>query len=305
MQTSTSRSKRNFKDSLFRALFKRKKEFLSLYNALSGKNLTDPRLLKANTLASALYTTQRNDISFQIGDRFIVLVEEQSSVNGNMPLRMLMYLSELYRRSVPKEALYQRQTQKLPAPEFFVLYVGDENVPLKEDLRLSDAFDGGNQDIELVTHLYNITATKENPVLEKCRTLYEYSEFVHQVESRRKSGIARDDAIHSAIAHCIKNNILSIFLKKYEMEVYDMVSMKWDLDTALDVRGAEERQAGLEEGIRQGMERGMERGLTQGQEKERLHNIRTLMKNTGATAEKVMAMLGIEKSQMGKYLALL
>ena len=42
-----------------------------------------------------------------------------------------------------------------------------------------------------------------------------------------------------------------------------------------------------------------------GREEATLDNIRAFMKATGETAEKVMSMLGIQKEQMGKYLALL
>lgn len=41
-----------------------------------------------------------------------------------------------------------------------------------------------------------------------------------------------------------------------QAEVYDMTSMKWDLDTALEVT----RREGIEQGIEQGRERGKKSG---------------------------------------------
>ena len=41
--------KRNYKDSLFRIIFKDKKRLCSLYNALSGENIS-PRDITINTL---------------------------------------------------------------------------------------------------------------------------------------------------------------------------------------------------------------------------------------------------------------
>jgi len=36
---------------------------------------------------------QINDVSFTVGDRLIVLIEHQSTINENMPLRLLMYVA--------------------------------------------------------------------------------------------------------------------------------------------------------------------------------------------------------------------
>ena len=53
------------------------------------------------------------------------------------------------------------------------------------------------------------------------------------------------------------------------------------------------------------LRREKEEGREEGREGERLSNIRNLMKNTGATAEKAMEMLGIDKASVPKYLSLL
>ena len=283
------KTKRAYKDSLFRELFKQKENFLSLYNAITGANLKDTRALKENTLAAVLHSTLRNDVSFQIGSRWIVLLEEQSSVNGNMPLRMFLYLAELYRTSVPKEALYRKKTQPLTAPQFFVLYVGDEDVPAEQELHLSDAFEGDTHDLELTVHLFNVTAGKSSRLLERCRILYEYSEFVWQVEKRRAAGLSRDEAIHAAIAYCQANGILKTFLKAHEMEVYDMVSTQWDMDTALKVRGAEERAEGRMEGRAEGRVEGRTEGFEQtalGMLKEKLP-LAQIARITKLSAEKI------------------
>ena len=80
-------AKRNYKDSLFRAIFKDKKNLLSLYNAISDQQLTDWRLIRLHQLKGVLFNIMRNDLAFTIGKEEIALMEEQSSPNGNMPLR--------------------------------------------------------------------------------------------------------------------------------------------------------------------------------------------------------------------------
>lgn len=76
----------------------------------------------------------------------------------------------------------------------------------------------------------------------------EYSRFIAEVEQRLEQGLDRDHAIKDTIFYCIKHNILRKFLEIYQAEVYDMTSMKWDLDTALAVTKSE----GVEEGEKNG-----------------------------------------------------
>lgn len=60
--------KREYKDTVFRMLFKDADNALSLYNGLSGSNYTDASQLEYNTLENAIYMNVKNDVSFIIGD---------------------------------------------------------------------------------------------------------------------------------------------------------------------------------------------------------------------------------------------
>lgn len=53
---------RNYKDRVFRLLFKNKVRLLELYNALSGSNYTDADSLIINTLENAVYKKMKNDV---------------------------------------------------------------------------------------------------------------------------------------------------------------------------------------------------------------------------------------------------
>nr|WP_304098415.1 hypothetical protein [Mitsuokella multacida] len=82
------KAKRTYKDSLFRHIFNDKKRLASLYKALTGETVS-PKDIRITTLSGVFYNDIKNDISFSIGDRDIILMEHQSSWNPNMPLRML------------------------------------------------------------------------------------------------------------------------------------------------------------------------------------------------------------------------
>ena len=57
---------RTYKDGLFRLVFQRKEDLLSLYNALNGSNYSNPDELEINTLDNVLYLTMKNDVAFLI-----------------------------------------------------------------------------------------------------------------------------------------------------------------------------------------------------------------------------------------------
>ncbi len=77
---------RNHKDVLFRFIFKKPKDLLSLYNALNGTDYTDVSDLTVTTLEDIVYMSYKNDISFILGSE-MSLFEHQSTFNPNMPLR--------------------------------------------------------------------------------------------------------------------------------------------------------------------------------------------------------------------------
>ena len=82
------KGKRNYKDSLFRNIFKDKHRLCNLYRALSGEDVS-PDDITINTLRGTFFNDIKNDISFNVGNRMVVLIEHQGSWNPNMPLRML------------------------------------------------------------------------------------------------------------------------------------------------------------------------------------------------------------------------
>lgn len=107
-------AKRNYKDSMFRAIFKDKKALLSLYNAIRKTNITDWRAIRLNSLKGVLFNIMRNDLSFTVGEEEIILMEEQSTPNGNMPLRLFFYLAKLYQHSVAQRNSIAKRPPSCP-----------------------------------------------------------------------------------------------------------------------------------------------------------------------------------------------
>ena len=90
-----SKINRNYKDSTFRKLFNNRERIIELYNALSGSNYGEDTNVEIITLDNAIMGDRKNDLAFRIEGKFIVLIEHQSSINPNMPLRTLIYLAKV------------------------------------------------------------------------------------------------------------------------------------------------------------------------------------------------------------------
>ena len=70
------KAKRMYKDTIFRMLYHNKENLLSLYNAVNGREYTDPEKLQVVTLENAIYMGMKNDLAF-IMDMNLYLYEHQ------------------------------------------------------------------------------------------------------------------------------------------------------------------------------------------------------------------------------------
>ena len=113
-----------------------------------------------------------------------------------------------------------------PAPHFVVFYNGVEDAPEDVTLKLSDAFETGpghgkeeEPSLELKVRVLNINQGYNRELMERCRTLYEYSEFVSRIRKYANQGSAIEEAVERAVAECIEEGILSDFLRSQRAEV--------------------------------------------------------------------------------------
>ena len=234
---------RNHKDSVFTRLFSEKSNLLELYSAISGKSYPESTKIEIVTLSDVLYMNQVNDIAFVMEDRLIVLIEHQSSIKNNMPLRMLLYLSAEYDMIVDRKNLYKQKRVMIPAPEFIVLYNGDKKFPDYKELKLSDSYNFKTSDLylELVVRVYNINKGRNAEMANRSPVLSSYEEFIAEVKENLKSMNLRD-AIKLAVKTCISKNILVSFLERHSSEVENMIFGEWNMDEALAVRYEEGRE---------------------------------------------------------------
>ena len=155
--------KHTYKDGVFRRLFNDKEKILELYNALTGENYPPDTDVKIVTLDNAVFGDMKDDLSFMIEDRFIILTEHQSTINPNMPVRELCYIAKQLEKLVFSKAIYSKRLIKLPTPEFYVFYNGAEDFPVCREQKLSDAFavKCDKISLELKVKVINVNYDKE------------------------------------------------------------------------------------------------------------------------------------------------
>ena len=84
-----------------------------------------------------------------------------------MPLRSMIYFSQIIREMVRNKNIYGSTQVKIPVPYFVVFYNGMEQAPEQYELRLSDAFERqvDHPQIELICKVYNINAGNNSDIL--------------------------------------------------------------------------------------------------------------------------------------------
>jgi hypothetical protein len=87
---------REYKSGMFAKLFSDGEALIDLYNAISGSTLPGDTSVDITTLTNVLFNTWRDDVAFLLGDRLVILVEHQSTINYNMPARMFIYAARIY-----------------------------------------------------------------------------------------------------------------------------------------------------------------------------------------------------------------
>ena len=82
---------RKYKDSVFRMLFSEKNKLIELYNAIFDTDYTEDDSVDITTIEEVIFKTMKNDISFVMDGKFVLLVEHQSSINNNMLMGLSQY----------------------------------------------------------------------------------------------------------------------------------------------------------------------------------------------------------------------
>lgn len=229
---------------------------IALYNALHKEALPEGTTVQKLKVENVLYLNFKNDISFGLNGKIMILAEHQSTINLNMPLRSLLYVGRIFEQLVPVKDRYRRGRLSLPTPEFYTFYNGTDPLPAESELKLSESYRIKATDpmLELKVKVININPKAGHEILEKCEIMRQYSEFIETIRKYQVTG--NTNVYYHAILECMNNGILTEYLSRKGSEVVNMLQAEYDYEMDVAVQREEAREEGRAEGRVEGRAEG-------------------------------------------------
>lgn len=301
---------RQYKDRLFKLVFEKKEDLLQLYNAINDTDYDNPEEIEVNTLEDVVYMGMKNDISFLITD-VLNLYEHQSTFSPNLPLRGLLYFARLYQKIVGNEKkIYSGKMIELPYPQFIVFYNGTAKEPERMELKLSDAFPKWckkeNAALECRAVVLNVNLGYNKEVMEKCKKLKEYAQYIARVRLYLDAGYSVEEAIDKATDECIEEGILEQILRDNRGEVRSMLLTEYNEQAHIEYEKEISYEEGKAEGREEGREEGRAEGLAEGEKIGQLiGTIRTYQKLNLKRDDIILALVedcGVSEEEAAEYM---
>lgn len=246
--TASTRPNRKYKDSVFTVLFNSKENLFGLYKVLhpEDKEVTINDIEKIE-LENVLLIRRYNDAAMGVRDKLLILAEQQSTINPNMPVRLLLYIAEEYEKIIKKngytKTLYSKKLITLPAPEFYVIYTGSSEC--SNYMHLTDAFPKEYRDNAFINLDVKVITDED-----KNNILGGYITFVKKAEELKHTpGYTFTDALKETVQWCKQENILAGFIKERSEELMSLMLEEWNMEDALKYS----KEEGIEEGTKNGM----------------------------------------------------
>ena len=240
---------REYKSSLFADLFSDAKRGLSIFNALMGTEYSDPGELEIATLKDAVFMNRKNDVALLVEMRLLML-EHQSTINPNMPLRGLQYYADSMDGYIERKQynIYGKKRIKIPAPYYYVLYNGREDAPDREELRLSDSFECKTEGYEWTASFVNINTNHNRELMEKCPELKGYTKLVEYIRENIDQGMEKEESVDTAVDRCIEEGYLVDYLRQHIGEARGMLLSGFKEEIYEKGLREEGREGGIKEG---------------------------------------------------------
>ena len=122
----------------------------------------------------------------------------------------------------------------------------------RSEFRLSSAYENPTEDpdLELRVTMLNVNDGHNNELMEHCRTLKEYAQYVARVRKyAADSEIVLEEAVERAVEECIKEGILTEFLMRNRAEVIKVSIYEYDREFEEKKLRKAEYEAGRQDGI--------------------------------------------------------
>lgn len=236
--------KRTVFDTAFCSLFRNPQYQLEAYKEIHPEDTkVTVKDIKNVTLNSIFLDGMYNDLGFTVGDRSIMLFEEQTNWSRNLTVRALMYAGETYNRYLynTKQDYYTDKPVKLPKPEFYMLYTGEKKYKKKE-LSLAETYwNGDNSSLDLTVKV--LYGDNQNMILSQ------YVKFTKVYRTKRRELGESREAILATLKECKEKDILKEYIEKHEAEVIGIMMSLFNMDIALELHDYRLKEESRQEGV--------------------------------------------------------
>ena len=89
---------------------------------------------------------------------------------------------------------------------------------------------GKKPSLECTALVLNVNYGHNKELMERCKTLKEYAQFIAEIRKNLACGMNAWEAVELAVDECIRNNILAEILRKNRGEIVDSILTEWDED---------------------------------------------------------------------------
>ena len=204
------------KDSVFAYLFSQPEYMLQLYQVLHPED-TEAREedLKQINQENTLTAERCCELNFQVRDKLVVLMEAQSELSLDTPMRMIIRLGDTYQNFVIENnlSLYQEDRVSIPRPELFVVYTGTEEAT-PAVLRI-----GGPGSVEAEVKV--LRADGSGNILDQ------YIKFC-EILTKQVSLLGKtDEALTGALHICLEQGVLASFLNSHMGVVKELLATRF------------------------------------------------------------------------------
>ena len=202
------------KGNFFSYLFSQPEYMLQLYQVMHPED-TETReedfkqiIAQGNSLA----VERCSDLGFQVRDKLIILMEAQSELSLDIPMRMLMRLADTYKDFVVenKVSLYREKPVSIPRPEFYVVYTGTEEA-VPEVLSL-----GGPGSVEAEVKVLRTNGSGN--------ILDQYIQFCEILKKQMSLHGKTDEALSNTLHICMEQGVLASFLNSHMGVVVELMA---------------------------------------------------------------------------------
>ena len=150
--------------------------------------------------------------------------------------------------------VYGTKLISIPAPKFIVFYNGRDERPEREMIKLSDAYITQDEEVslELCVDVLNINVGHNKELLQTCKSLGDYAEYVYRVRVYAET-MSIEEAVDKAIDECIKGDILREFLEKNRAEAKSMSIYEYNEEEHIKLEREDAFEDGRAEGLAEGL----------------------------------------------------